>query len=55
LATENEEKKAEGKNLSTTKAAGSPRYLTIAENGNEKGAHRVKGERKTVLRDPECQ
>ena len=48
--------KAEGKNLSTTKAAGSPRYLTIAENGNEKkGAHRLKGKMKTVLRDPECQ
>jgi hypothetical protein len=26
------------------------------QNGSEKkGAHRVKGEKKTVLRDPECQ
>ena len=34
----------------------SPRYLTIAENGNEKkGAHRLKGKMKTVLRDLECQ
>jgi len=34
----------------------SSRYLTIAENGKEKkGTHRQKGERKTVLRDPECQ
>jgi hypothetical protein len=45
LTTENEEKKAEGKNLSTTKAAGSPRYLTIAE--TEKGGKRRRRVKKT--------
>jgi len=34
----------------------SPRYLTIAKTeGEKKGGHRPKGEKKTVLRDPECQ
>jgi hypothetical protein len=33
-----------------------PRFLTIAKTEVEKkGTHRVKGEKKTVLRDPECQ
>jgi hypothetical protein len=33
----------------------SPRYLTIAENGNEKGGTPREREKKTVLRDPKCQ